>query len=79
MRERMSRRWMLGLVASVLGIAAGPNPVQAEGVSSQATCSWRRVSSWCSGGITQEYWCYRCCDSSGCTNVRCETRPTGAC
>lgn len=79
MRARMIRRHMLGMAMGTFGGIIGSHRTRAADVSPMTTCSWRFVKSRCDGGTTWEQWCYRCCDSTGCTNVRYEWRSAGAC
>jgi len=75
----MSRRHVLGVVASAFGLGAGLREGRAADVSPQAVCSWRFVESRCDGDTTWEMWRYTCCDLSGCSTVREEWRPKGSC
>lgn len=79
MRTWMNRRRLLGLVVGTLGTAAGSERARAGERSSEGACAWRFVGSKCSGGTTYEYWCYRCCDFTGCNDVYCEWRAVGPC
>lgn len=79
MPDRISRRRVVKMAVAPLGAIVGSHQARAGDVSPQATCSWRFVSSSCSGGVKSEKWCYSCCDSSGCQSVHCEWRKTGAC
>lgn len=79
MPDTMNRRRLLGMVAAALGVFTGSDRARAANVSPQATCSWRLVSFTCVGGMRSELWALRCCDGSGCTVIRYETRPGASC
>ncbi len=79
MRTPMTRRNVLGMLAGALGAAVESNRVQANEPSPAAACYWYVKRSRCDGGKTQELWCYRCCDHTGCEDVYREWRPAGDC
>lgn len=79
MPKWMSRRQLIGTVVGMLGMVMRTDRAQAEEASSAAACYWRHISSKCSAGTVYEYWCYRCCDLTGCGDVYCEWRVVGTC
>lgn len=79
MRDRMSRRGMLGLVAGAVGTAAASSDARAAAVSPRAVCSWQLVNSTCVEGTTWELWRYVCCDAFGCMDIQEELRPGASC
>lgn len=79
MRKRMSRRNVISMVVGTIGAALDVNRGQAEEAAVAGACYWRHVRSECRGGASYEYWCYRCCDFTGCRDASCEWRAVGTC
>jgi hypothetical protein len=75
----ISRRKLIGMVVGTSGAVWSAERARGGEVPSTAACYWRRVNRTCSGGTAREYWCYRCCDLTGCGDVYWEWRVVGSC
>ena len=81
MERRLIRRRFVALLVASVGAAFSTAQAQGEEATIQEYCTWKRsLGPLCRTDHTMvEYWCYECCDMSGCWTSWCEWRIVGTC
>ena len=80
MRQRLTRRQLLGLVSAVGLASAFSTTTQDRQATALENCYWRKtLGPTCSGGDVVEKRCYVCCAGTSCWTEWCEWRVVGSC
>ncbi len=81
MERRFVRRRFVGALVAAVATMFGAGQARAEETTIQEYCSWKRYEGpRCrTDHAVGEYWCYECCDMSGCWTSWCEWRVVGTC